>query len=415
MRDCKPGHLRMTAVIRPANRRVGSALRGFTLIEILIVLAVLVMLAGLAWPALEGQISTAQLPESASRLRDVCYMARVEAAKEHRRVRIRFEPGEQQPRIEIERDPILYPNEWEPVTSGWAELAMEGLLLSNVQVHSIKLGRPEWTKPLSLNDSPETGNENDNTSFNNDEVDALDTDEVPEHFDATAAQSDRGEDDVPIDEYRPVIEFAVDGSSDWALFELAQRLPEEEIEDGDTLKWVLLDGRNGLARVQEALTEEDLSDDLTYVIRENLYPPDLTDLGRLTLTSTGFGGQPATDEDGDGIPDAPLTDESGDGVTDGIDDGMGGDSGMDGDGKPETPSDLEDLLNNSDLSEAERNTIRNAMNGGGGRNGGRTGGGRGTRGNPGRNGSNGERGGGRDDTGGGRKNEGQRPERKPGN
>ncbi len=362
---------------RPCQAQQSARRRGFTLMEILIVMAVLVLLAGITWPAMESQITVAQLPESAARLRDLCYMARVEATKEYRRVRIRFVPGEQQPRIEIERDPILYVDEWSPVETPWAQQAMEGVLLSNVQVHSIRPGRPDWTKPISLNDNPDPKDDEKgkNRSFERDDIDALDTEEILAYFDATAAKSKRDGNGEPLDENRPIIEFAADGSSDWALIVLAQRPPEEELEVDDPVRWVLLDGRNGLASVREPLSDEDLINPDLYVMRENLYPPDLSDLGRLTLTSTGFGGQPATDEDGDGIPDAPADPEDG-GDPPGMEDG-GGDDGFDEDDLPKTPSDLEDALNNSDLSSSERDAIRNALNGAGGGNGrGDTGGGR---------------------------------------
>jgi len=338
----------------------------FSLVEVLIVLALLVILAGFAWPALETQIVGAELPESASHFRDTLFMARSEAIKENRRIRIRFEPEKQQPIIEIEIDPIEYANEWEPVKSAWAEQAMESLLLADVQVHRIKPGRPEFTKPISINDNPELDNDDEKPTLKDEEIGALDTDDFYAILDDIDPKSAMADSEYPVDEDRPVIQFDPHGNGDWALITIARKAPGEELEDEDPAYWILLDGRTGLATIREPISEDDKLNPDNYVKRENLYLPDLSDLGRLSFKSTGFGGQPAVDEDGDGVADVPVTDGTDSGAGDGLGDGAGTGSG-DSDIPDLTDSDLDRKLDDSGLSEAEQNNIRNALNGGGGR------------------------------------------------
>ena len=206
--------------------------RAFTVIEILIVLGMLVLLAGFTWPVLETQIRGSELPESAARVRDVLYMARAEAAKENRRVRVRFAPKAQQPIIEIERDPIRDYNVWTPVESPWAVQAMESLLLSDVQVHTIKLGRPEFTKPISVSENPEEEKDEGET-LKGDEIGALDTEEVFDDLDPSNPDSEIADSDYPVDEFRPSILFDANGKVGWALMTLARTLPEDELEEDE--------------------------------------------------------------------------------------------------------------------------------------------------------------------------------------
>lgn len=385
-----------------------AARRAFTLIEILIALAMLVLLAGFSWPAIESQITGSQLPESATRFRDMLYMVRAKAIRETRRVRVRFEPQAQQPIIEIERDPFLAPDVWEPVEDPWAEQAMESLLLSDVQVHDIRLGRPEFTKPISINDQPQLDNQdnqgNQKDTLKKDEISALDTDEMLANQDYANPKSQMSDSDYPVDDNRPVISFDAQGIVGWALITIARYSPDDDIPEGEPSRWVLLDGRTGLASVREPMTEDQQLDADNYVKRENLYLPDLTDLGQLSFKSTGFGGQPAVDSDGDGIPD-DTTGDSGDGSSTNNDLLSGGGNGMNGanaGGSDSTQSDIDDKLDGSGLTQQERDNIRNALGGGGSRGGGGN-----------RAGSGGNRGGGKPgDNGprtGGNRNGGGRP------
>lgn len=257
-------------VARPAG-----GVRAFTLLEVLIVLSLLVLMASFAWPAMESQIRATELPESADRVRSLLYMARCEAVMEHRRYRIRFEPESQQPLVEYEPDPIRRAGAFEPVPSDWAE---EAKLLGDVQVHEVQLGRPIWTKPLSMTSDPDALEEEE------EEEEALE-----EGFGEDDHQRDLFlrsiplNEDVEVDENRPMIVFEADGSCDWATLILARVDPAEELEEETPQLWVVLDGRTGLAFVRDQVTEEQLSDPEFFVEREKLELPDLLDIDNLSF------------------------------------------------------------------------------------------------------------------------------------
>jgi prepilin-type N-terminal cleavage/methylation domain-containing protein len=268
--------------------RWASGARGFTLLEIMIALSLLAMLAAFAWPNLQGQITTSELPQSAEQLRSAIYMTRSDAVMEHRRFRIRFTPGEQQPIIEWEPDPIQAPGEWEPSKSAWAT---EPVLLSDVQVHRVTAGRPEWTWPISSTgpDEQEAAKQEKRRQEQSDEEKI----QEQKFMRGALISSDGSGDD---DEYRPMIIFGSDGSTEWATFVLARLDPEEELTEEMEQIWVLLDGRTGLATIRGQITEEQLSDPNFYVAREKLDLPDTADIEDLTFQldqGTGSGAEQA--------------------------------------------------------------------------------------------------------------------------
>jgi type II secretory pathway pseudopilin PulG len=247
------------------------------LIELMVVMGLLVLMASMVWPAMENQITRSELPESADRIRSMLYMARCEAVMEHRRYRIRFEPGEQQPLIEYERNPIRSPGEFEPVSFGWAQ---EQILLGDVQVYEVTPGRPYWTEPLSVTGSADQLEE-DQEEGEEEEV-AAESDEERREQEAFLWGGLRDE-DIEVDENRPTIVFEADGSSDWATLILARIDPEQELEEEEQQLWVVLDGRTGLASIRDQVTEEMLEDEEFYVEREKLELPDLLDVDGLTF------------------------------------------------------------------------------------------------------------------------------------
>ena len=131
--------------IRP-RQSTGRRARGFTLLEILIVLALLVLLAGISWPAMHARLMHSQLPEAADRFRSLMYLARAEAMREHRRFRIRFEPGSQQPIVEPEMDPIAAAGVYLLVADDWT---VGSALPEGVHVHDVIPGRPAYLTPVS--------------------------------------------------------------------------------------------------------------------------------------------------------------------------------------------------------------------------------------------------------------------------
>jgi prepilin-type N-terminal cleavage/methylation domain-containing protein len=100
---------------------------GFTLLEVLIVAALMAFIAGLVLPVLINELEQERLPESARQMRALVQLTRANAMYEGRRFRIRFPDeedldgqGEQrQPLIEVERDPLSEPDVFEPVRAAW--------------------------------------------------------------------------------------------------------------------------------------------------------------------------------------------------------------------------------------------------------------------------------------------------------
>jgi len=355
----------------------------FTLIEIMIVLGLLVLLTSMAWPAMESQIRASELPESADRVRSMLYMTRCQAVLEHRRYRIRFEPNQQQPIIEYEPDPIRRSGEFEPVTSGWAA---EAVLLAEVQVHEIRLGRPVWTKPLSITSNPDELEKEQEEEEEEDEGTEAEFG-ADEHERELFLRSMPLDEDIEVDENRPMIVFEADGSSDWAVLVQARVDPEEELEEEEQQLWVVLDGRTGLAYVREKVTEEQLSDPEFFVEREKLELPDIVDVENLSFEVGDPRGSGESFSMGDTFPGGTMADDTlpggemaddilpgaemdEEGVDDFADDSIGSgldDSGGDADadegsGRQDGPEELSDKINEApDLTEEEKEKVHKTM------------------------------------------------------
>lgn len=293
------------------RRSAATRRRGFTLLEIVVALGILAVMMAFAWPLMQNQISASSLPESAAHLRDTLFMARSEAALNHRRVRIRFEPEKQTPIIEMEKDPIEYPGEWLAVESPWTR---ERILLEDVQVHDIEMGRPLHLRPISFDESADQAEEDAE-----EEQDQEDTTE----FDAASPNAPSANEDIEIDDNRPIIMFEADGSCDWYTIKLTRVPLEQELTDDDKQTWIVLDGRTGLASVAEPVTEEQLADTEFYIDRKNLEMPEESDPNDLAFQTgdqtasagggpsggafgggspQGQGGQPGGGQQGAGVP-----------------------------------------------------------------------------------------------------------------
>lgn len=98
-----------------------SAPSGFTLIETLLVLALLALLAGLTISNFSGTSEQARSEEGVQRLAAMFKSARAEAAGQGRRVRLSFPGG--QPLLEVEADPLNNPGKFAPLDAWWAEKA----------------------------------------------------------------------------------------------------------------------------------------------------------------------------------------------------------------------------------------------------------------------------------------------------
>lgn len=353
------------------SQRGPSLRRAFTLIEILIVLVLIVLLVAVAWPVLDGQVTASELPESAARMRDMLYMTRSASMLEHRRHRVRFAPGAQQPVVEVEIDPIFQPGVWTPVAYPWAR---EKFLLAEVQVNAIQPGRPSYLRPVSINDDPDS-KENKDAEQQELILDIGVTDGQQIGSIGVASAND----DAEFDPERPTIVFETDGSSDWATIIVSHLELGQALDDEIPQKWVILDGRTGLATIRDQVTQEDLSDPEFFVQREKLELPDVVTPDDLTLNVStdeagnvldpGMGTPQGGSSTGQpGVPPLP----GGDAILPELPDGAGVPPGSvpPVPAQPQLPemdedAQLEEGLEDSDLTDEEREKIRRALQGGG--------------------------------------------------
>ncbi len=354
--------------------------RAFTLFEVVIVIGLLTIMAGFAWPLYQDRIRQSAMPESAQRMRDLLFMARAEAQAQHRRVRIRFEPLKQHPLIEIEPDPIYYPNQWNPLETMWTS---EAMLLDDVQVHRIEPGRPIYMIPISQQEDADSVAD-----------DIQEEEEIVAEFDPTLGGAATTE-DIELDEDRPMLIFESDGSTDWATLVLSTKPLAEELEEEDDQVWIVLDGRTGIATIRDKVTEEQLADPEFYVDRDKLELPLDADVDDLSFAMY------------DPAAEAMGSKDTGGGATPGgggfAGRGLGGDKLPDGAGQldPDQLGELGDAIGDKVGDQSPRGGQGGSRFGPGGDRGPRDGrGGSGEGG--GRFGNRGGQGGGRSEEGGGR-------------
>ena len=119
----------------------------FTLLEVLLVIALLGVVAAIAWPDFSQVQRSEQLDESARRMNTLIQMCRAQAMNDTRRYCLAFW---QDGSIEItrQRDPILAPHEYFRFQEPWVSIPP---LLDNVWVESI-LPLPEGPAPMNVQD-----------------------------------------------------------------------------------------------------------------------------------------------------------------------------------------------------------------------------------------------------------------------
>jgi prepilin-type N-terminal cleavage/methylation domain-containing protein len=94
---------------------------GFTLVEILLAVALVAVLLSLVVGAFDGMYHSEQLGEGSRKLDSVLRMARADAAAQGRRVRMVFDPQTLQPTIVWEPKPLEEPGAFVPYTAAsWA-------------------------------------------------------------------------------------------------------------------------------------------------------------------------------------------------------------------------------------------------------------------------------------------------------
>lgn len=102
-KNLKPNNLKPKTRDAPMPRqrkRSSAEVGGFTLFELMLVLAVLVMLASLSWPAIEGILHGTRLRAAGDQIRGAWGAARVDAVESGEIVVFRFALGGNQYRIE---------------------------------------------------------------------------------------------------------------------------------------------------------------------------------------------------------------------------------------------------------------------------------------------------------------------------
>jgi type II secretory pathway pseudopilin PulG len=210
--------------------------RGFTLLEVTLVIGLLVALLALAIPNFVRQIKADELPRSGKQFRSLLTLVRANAAFDGKRYQIRFpnedelDPlgGERQPLIEREDDPIHDPETFNLVTAPWA---VGNTLLGDVWCAEVRLGRPTIEDLIERRERVAEGI----------------GEELKERFE-------------DIDPERPPLIVDPDGSSEWATFILTtapRDIELDELEDYPRIE-VIADGATGLAWLQRPFYDEEV-------------------------------------------------------------------------------------------------------------------------------------------------------------
>ncbi|MFQ5490837.1 MAG: Tfp pilus assembly protein FimT/FimU [Phycisphaerae bacterium] len=218
---------------------------GFTLLEMLLVIGMLVVLTGLVMPNFIGELESRRLPSSAEQMRALLTMTRANAMFDGKRYRLRLPRKDEldamgddrHPIIEREDDPVAEPEVFNRVTAPWT---FGETFARGVWCIQVRLGRPE------LDDAVLSGERSKEMA------EQLFDDEDPQ--------------------YPPLI-VEPDGTSEWATFVLTSVEPDtdvDELEDTDPVIDVIMDGMTGLIWLQRPFRDEEIE-----MLRENNWPPVL--------------------------------------------------------------------------------------------------------------------------------------------
>ena len=124
-----------------------SVANGFTLLEVLMVIALLAVLLAFAWPDFAAASAGEQLKESAQRMRALIAMCRAEAMNETvcYRIKIRLDGGV---RVHRQADALKAPQLYITPRAGWAH---QDMLLDDVWVEAVQ-DLPEGPPPIQIID-----------------------------------------------------------------------------------------------------------------------------------------------------------------------------------------------------------------------------------------------------------------------
>ena len=109
--------------------------RGFTLLEVVLALAILVLLAGIVVISVPGTWGSRSLEEGALRIETALRMARADAANKGRRLRLAFDEETGRPTVLWEPEPLTGPGEFVEYTAcTWKRfLEVEGVQVERCQ------------------------------------------------------------------------------------------------------------------------------------------------------------------------------------------------------------------------------------------------------------------------------------------
>ncbi len=121
--------------------------RAFTLLEVLLVVALLATVAVMVWPDFGTAERAERLDESARRMKSLLSMCRAEAMLQSRRYRVEFRPDGTL-YLTRQLDPLYGPHLYVPVKSDWAG---QPVLLEDVWVESV-LPMSGGSTPIEIED-----------------------------------------------------------------------------------------------------------------------------------------------------------------------------------------------------------------------------------------------------------------------
>lgn len=221
-------------------------LNGYTLIELVLVVGILLALMAMAIPNLINDIEHQRFPTSARRMRSLLTLVRANAMYDGKRYRIRFpqedeidhEGEDRQPLIERENDPFREPNVYTLVTEPWTR---GETLLRGIWCSEVRLGRPTLEK---LEDD-------------------LIGEKLDDRLEALAEDYEEG--------YPPLF-IEPDGTTEWVTFVLTSAPRETDKEDLEVAQQieVIMDGLTGLIWLQRPFYDEELE-----MFKEHDWPPVL--------------------------------------------------------------------------------------------------------------------------------------------
>jgi prepilin-type N-terminal cleavage/methylation domain-containing protein len=251
----------MTTPVCPARQgglgppRGSNPPRGFTLLELLIVIGLVLLLASMVVPVFTGEIARRRLADSIGQMQSLVQLTRAHAMNDGKRYRIRwpeedaYKEAEEksetlQPIVEVEADPIGQPGVFTEVKDLWVQ---GDTLHSGIQCVRVELGQQEPNDPNDPNQSDEMRQIASG-------VDQMfdDKSELEDMFEQDMDEAGSEEEKDPV---RPAIVFETDGTAEWARIYLTNG---DAGEDGEPQTWeIAIDGRTGSVGWRKSLSESE--------------------------------------------------------------------------------------------------------------------------------------------------------------